>query len=161
MAACIPGTIMGWRSLRKIRALGLDSGKGGALFAALFWPLTLISLLSLGFMALMSALGPSWITVIIMLIYFPAWLAFLGFSIWWVRKWVNSPPGEEEKAKALAKMSLPKNPWINRILWLVSLLVFVPLLLMPCFEEVKERLPAIPQVIRCPLTIRGPAGPSG
>lgn len=141
MAACIPGTIMGWRSLRKIRALGLDSGKGGALFAALFWPLTLITLLSLGFMALMSALGPSWITAIIMLIYFPAWLAFLGFSIWWVRKWVNSPPSKEEKAKALAKMTLPKNPWINRILWLLGLLVFVPL-----FVIVVARLNFVPGI---------------
>ncbi len=129
-SACIPGTIMGWKSLRRIRALGLKDGRGAALFAALFWPLLFLSALFLGFIGLMLYLAPTWIAVLISLFALPLWGAAVGFSIWWTRRWLKSPPTESERTRALEDLSRPKNPWVRRIAWLLVILLISPLLLL-------------------------------
>ncbi|MDF1813425.1 MAG: protein kinase [Verrucomicrobiales bacterium] len=127
---CLPGTIMGWRSLRRIRALGLSEGKGSALFAALFLPLLFLSGLFVGFSGLILNRAPDWIGILIAAIVLPVWVASLGIAIWRTRKWLDSPATEQERALALEIVSRPVNPWPLQILWLliVAILVSLPLL---------------------------------
>lgn len=129
---CLPGTIMGWRSLRRIRALGLSEGKGSALFAALFLPLLFLSCLFAGFSGLILNRAPDWIGILIAAIALPVWIASLGISIWWTRKWAGSPATDQERAMALEKLSRPVNPWPLRILWLLIIVTIgaLPLLLL-------------------------------
>lgn len=118
----IPGTLMGWRSLQRIRVFDLSDGRTSALFAALFWPLVLLTIVVFCLIALPMSGGPGWIGGLGLSLSIVA----SGILVWLIVKktksWLASPSSEDERAAAIAIASRQPVSWEK---WTFALLAFL------------------------------------
>ncbi len=103
----IVGTIAGWRSLRRIRILENQNERSAAMFAALFWPLVLLTVIVFALIALPLSQGPRWVaglglSISVIASGISAWIAVSK-----TRTWLTTPPSTVERSDAVAVSAGP------------------------------------------------------